>query len=864
MGVALLEQTSAEIAEAVSLAGGAEVFFGANVDADGWICGVEVLARGDREEVPAVLYSLDLWDLVIHNHPGGDLRPSKADLSIASFVAQEGKGFAIVDNTGTRMYVVVEPPLAEEAVQVDPAEVEAFFADKGPLARCVGEYEKRDGQLSMALSVLESFNKGGVTAVEAGTGSGKSFAYLVPAILYAKANRIRVIVATGTINLQEQLTCKDLPLLQKAFALYWKEHEEGGAKEQKKNGDGAEDTTFCFSRIKGRANYVCLRRVEELKWLPEELLKYSEKEQDVPVLREIIKWAGTTADGSLSDLSFQPSADVWEQVLADGDSCLGPRCECFSKCFYFKARFQAARSAILVVNHHLFFADLAIRRESGNYEKTFVLPGWRRVIFDEAHQLEAAASSFFGVTITQRGFLRRLGRLRSDRDPDKGQLPLLCERLMKAGETDTVADIQERLLPLIQHTRGRIRDVFSTIQQRVHSSLQNQSNDISALRYTGADDPWELLFSLCRDLASEFKELKKNARYVYAQLEDRVSGLEKFESTLAEFQAICRRLDRMEKEMLFFADKDEEDQVRWIEMKKFREHPYVMLKSAPFLVSKDLKDALWGTVKTAVLTSATLSVDNRIEYLAERLGFDDVPENRFLFLQVPSPFDWKKQSVLYVPNDTSQVSTAGFIEELCDWIVGAVPLSGGGFFLLFTSYVMLRRVFDATRDRLEAAGIEVFQQGTTPRGRLLEMFTSSGNGVLFGTESFWQGVDVRGKALSCVVIVKLPFAVPTEPLQVARMEEVRSRGRNPFRDYSLPQAVLKLRQGAGRLIRSCTDRGIIVVFDNRILYKSYGRVFLNSLPPFEKISDSRDGLLLRFGRFFASADADPSPAEKSG
>jgi len=511
----------------------------------------------------------------------------------------------------------------------------------------------------------------------------------------------------------------------------------------------------------------------------------------------------------------------------------------------------------LVANHHLFFADLAARMESGNRTATLVLPPWRHVIFDEAHDLEAAASSFLGTTLTAHGILRRLGRLKSAKRAGRGALPALQARLLRAGATALAAEIEGGIGPAIDATRALVGSFFDLLCARV-SAHGGAGGAEPSLRYRGEDEPWSEVFRACLACAAQMGGLKERIARLRDGLGVRADEDERLRPAAIELHAAGRRLAAVQRELEAFADAGDAEQVRWVELRTHRERAYAVCRTAPLAVGPRLEEHLWRATPTSVLTSATLSVDGKITYLADRLGLTGLEEGRFAFLQVPSPFDWERQAVLLVPADIADVDTPLFAQECAEWIVAACGITRGRAFVLFTSYGMLDQQLRAARGPLEELRLEVLAQKELPRTQLLARFKESGRGVLFGTDSFWQGVDVRGEALSCVIITRLPFEVPTEPLQMARMEDLKARGRDPFRAFALPQAVLKLRQGFGRLIRSRTDRGAVIVLDKRMATKSYGRTFMRSLPPVRAVVGERAALLGELEEFFEERARSPA------
>jgi ATP-dependent DNA helicase DinG len=832
----------------IEAAGGREVhFFGAvswEEDAGGKVATldeVEVVARGSRTAVPAFIPEADGWDVAIHNHPSGDLEPSDADLHAAAELGARGVGFAIISNDAARIYVVKAPfpPVQTEPIDLD--EVRAIFQDGGPLSGGLDGFESRDGQVSMALEVASALNEDRLLACEAGTGIGKSFAYLVPAILWSIRNGKRVVVSTGTINLQEQLIKKDLPFLEKVLPV-----------------------KFTYALSKGRGNYACRRKVEEL----ERDLQTGEipgvAEDERQQLRSLVEWAKAAVEGSRSDLSWIPPAAVWEQVMSETDKSLKAQCPHYDKCFFYEAKRAASRANIIVANHHLLFADLATKWSRNEYESEAVLPPYDRIIFDEAHHLEDVASEHFGVRFSRHGIITRLTRLRSLKDPKRGTAAALARRLRAGGAHEAGDWIEAAFSRVVPPAVEEIEEIFGEIEDRLHdasSTAEPAGGTLLRQREDHATGPfWRLVRGRIEDIQAVLEQvLHVNEQAIETVRLARVKDEEK-DRLLLEPTSFQSRLDALLQQMAVFRNYSDSTQVRWIESSAVRSGGFSSLEfaSAPIRVAGVLREALFQRLKTVVMTSATLSVGGTADFLADRLGLSGMGPDRFRFTSHPSPFEYARQVLTAVPSDFPVPDLPGHEAALQDAVLRILEATRGRAFVLFTSYSLLRRTYAALEPALRSLGLLPVAQGDRSRTEILEKFKAGVHNVLFGTDSFWEGVDVKGRALECVILTRLPFRVPSEPVQEARLEEIRSRGENDFKTFTVPQAVLKFKQGFGRLIRSKTDRGVVAVLDRRILSKPYGKVFLASLPE-TSLRAAPLGVLVREIEEFFRGDASSAP-----
>jgi ATP-dependent DNA helicase DinG len=688
---------------------------------------------------------------------------------------------------------IIETPVALSSQPVPPSlpgrpsdggkdsSLYQFFAPGGVLARSHPAYEFRRGQLQMAQAVEQALEEKRHLIVEAGTGTGKTLAYLMPVIRSGK----RVIISTGTKNLQEQLFYKDVPFLEQALF-----------------GDSVSGSRLSVCYMKGRNNYLCRKKLYDLTGQPvlsglEEIEQY----------RAIAAWEKTTSTGDRAELAELPETSaLWHKLDARADACIGQKCSEFERCFITEMRRRGMESDIIIVNHHLFFADLAIKLQAEGAADAGILPDAAAVIFDEAHELEDVAGNYFGISVSN---LR-------------------------------VEDLARDVEGFLQHNH-----IMSASLSGALGSMREKSQLFFSLL-----PPGEGRFAF--ETRGDFLEENGDAFLALNQAFVRLAGdLENQPQKPEEIFGLVRRTQEIQMQLDYAMQSDDRNTVFWIERRggRGRSNPpprrrgpdkntagisetgrhNVFLQATPIDVGPILRECLWSKLECAVLTSATLAVGGGFEYIRQRLGLEHSRES-----VLPSHFDYQSQALFYVPPDLPDARSPQFTSKASEHIRKLLEITRGRAFVLFTSYAQMNDIYERLLGELE---FPMLRQGDAPKSALLEEFRLTPNAVLFATSSFWQGVDVQGEQLSCVIIDRLPFAVPSDPVVAARVKAIDADGGNAFFQYQVPSAVITLKQGFGRLIRSLHDRGLLVLLDNRILKKQYGRVFIDSLPNYKRTTD---------------------------
>ncbi|HTI05360.1 MAG TPA: helicase C-terminal domain-containing protein [Gemmatimonadales bacterium] len=823
----------------IAAAHGREVSFVVRADPNGALTEARVLARGTIDAVLALPGIAQKGEMLLHNHPSGFLEPSGADLHVAARLHDEGVGFGIVDNDVTTLYVVVECPRARTPLRLDSLDIANLLTESGPVARVLGTaaFEDRPGQRDMAAYIADTYNDGGIALLEAGTGVGKSFAYLVPALEWARANGERTVVSTNTINLQEQLVGKDLPILSRAFS--------------------TPDRAVTFALLKGWRNYLCLSRLEQARAGQESLFV----DERAAELESIAGWASRTADGSLSDLVEEPSSDVWDAVAAESDLCTRLKCPHFDSCFVFAARRRAAEADVVVVNHHLLASDLAVRIASDNWQEAAVLPPYRRLVLDEAHHLEDVAAQHLGTTVSMIGVQRLLGRLERN---GRGLLPTLAAELASHADLMGAASrdlLGRTVLDALVQARRWSEELFGRLARRLEHEQGGGATPVLRLTDAFAEDGiWREGLEVALDnLLIAFSKLRDGVETIA----DRLSiddPAEMRTRLIAELRGVIRRLDAAADGLKATLQPKRPSgppavgpSVRWME-RRGRRTPNLTLSAVPLDLAPVLKEALFDRVETVVLTSATLAAGGEFTFLEERLGLS-LPPSRVTVREIlPSPFDFGAQCVFGIPTDIPEPradeSGGGHGAAVARVLLELAHASDGGVFGLFTSYAQLRRTAESIRGQINARW-PLLVQGEGQRDQLLRRFREAGSAILLGTDSFWEGVDVPGRALRVLILAKLPFKVPTEPLTAARLERLTQAGVDGFTHYLVPLAALKLKQGFGRLIRTKTDVGVVVLLDRRVVTKRYGASMLEGLPPAAKAIGNWPDVRREVEEFFA-------------
>lgn len=656
--------------------------------------------------------------------------------------------------------------------------LDEIFAPKGLLAKVFPKYELRESQLAMAKQIWQSFEEEKTALIEAGTGIGKSLAYLIPAFLWSYQTGEKIVLSTYTISLQEQLLSKDIPLLLQALGIKLR-----------------------IKLVKGMNNYLCLRKLEQLENQPVFF-----EESALPM---IASWARETSDGTKSTFPQALDEDIWQQVQAESEVCPYVKCPHFKQCFFFKARGELQEADILIVNHHLLLAHLL------QEEKQPILPPFSRLILDEAHHVESVTQKSLANTLDRIEIFRILARIHSDHHPETSRLYALRDLLQKKAKPNIILRLENDLPAMKRKLLEIIREVFDGLQHLFEKNGVQQKWRLSShiLEQWQENSPFEEVIKSLEEYELSLKAILSDIRFLDVdhfeeKLEPILVDLENTSEKIGELIALMRT---------FFSNSDD---VFWMEKRDAQ----VIITKANLGIASFLKEQLFGRLKTSILCSATLTSSQGFTFICDKLGLS---MKSVYSESYPSPFDFKQRTKLLVPEDLPLPDSPEFITAATQIISEAINASGGGAFVLFTSYDMLQKCNEILQKN---PSIFLFKQGDLSRHILLEKFRQHKNGVLLGTDSFWEGVDVVGEALRLVIIVKLPFPVPSDPILQARSEKLKIQGRDPFMEEALPYAVMKFKQGFGRLMRSAEDRGCVLCLDKRLVQRFYGKEFIKSLP----------------------------------
>lgn len=756
------------------------------------------LCQYKKKNFEEVLSKIKRDEIVIRTTKPNQLYPSDQELEVTEeLYNKKNIAYCLLSSELDDFYFVQDI----DRIYLEQIDVKDYFSEEGILVRDIG-FEYRKEQEDMAHAVEKSVNENKKLIVEAGTGTGKTLAYLIPAIRWAVENKKKVIIATNTINLQEQLLLKDIPLAKSIIK---------------------ED--FSYALVKGRNNYVCKRLFNELalgKNIDIETYSIEAREQ----IEYILKWGHKTKTGDKADLPFEVLPEVWELIQSTTELCIGKKCPYRKECFYMKTRMEKLEADILISNHHVFFADLNVRAETDFDTEYLILPRYDMVIFDEAHNIESVARSYFSVEVSKISFTRLLNRIyqKKSRKKEKSALIRVEESIDDKSLKDTSQYIQ----------------LLNSIKEET-SILQNISDEyfdeIRKMYDSKADMPIRKTLNNFEMTKSRFLEnLREKKSFFERKMNEFLNDLMAFSNVIDEekdknpevinFVNHIKIYKSYIDNFKFINEFSNDDYIYWLDINAKRTN--VVLTATPLNIAQKLSSVLFENLNRLIFASATLATNGNFNYFKNSLGLN---EEKYIEEIIKSPFNYDEQMSVYIPNDIlDSENINAFVTDASRFILEILTKTQGKAFVLFTSYTMLNQIYYSIGKKLKNAGFEVFLHGEKQRSQLIKEFKESKNPILFGTTSFWEGVDVQGENLSNVIITKLPFLVPTDPIVSAISKKIEEEGRNSFTDYQLPEAIIKFKQGIGRLIRKKSDSGNIFILDSRILKKKYGTLFIQALP----------------------------------
>ncbi|MEJ6951537.1 helicase C-terminal domain-containing protein [Natronospora cellulosivora (SeqCode)] len=770
-----------------------EIFFIALIDIETkHVKEYNLLARGNSNMVPAIINDLKPGSIIVHNHPSGDLTPSAADIRIASRTGNNGIGFAIINNDVSKINFIVEAKIPEKEIKINKQEIISLFKPQGKLDMVLRDYEYRKQQVEVVDRIIDSFNEHRQYLIEAGTGTGKSFAYLIPSLYWANTNKETVVISTNTINLQEQIIEKDLVLLKKVLPF-----------------------SFKAVLVKGRSNYVCKRKMKNLEKRAADIFD-DDLEKKVELVK-ILNWLDDTETGSRSELNFIVSSDLWDELKSESDLCMRTNCPHFNKCFFMHARKEVFSADLLIVNHHLLLSDSVLKKENIDNNHG-ILPKYKKLIIDEAHNIVEAATTHLGQPFYIAALNKYFQRLYHNKF---SLIPRLRDTLTKlSNKQDYLKLIDNNIITQIL----KLNEISAQYYTFFEDIIDDNETSIRIVKKVKESNTWREIEEYGDNFLINIQKLSNYLNTLYQKILelDPETIYSKFEELLIELESFILKSKLLANNLDFNLKSRDSQYVFWIEKKGER---FINQENAPLDISEIMNDILWSNMDTVALTSATLTVSNSFNFFKETLGLEKSDS-----FSIESPFDYAKQAELIIPTDISAPNSPDFLSSIITDFKDILISFGGRTLVLFTSYRMLNYCVKNIRTDLELAGINLLAQGKYSRNYIIDHFKKEDRQIIFGTVSFWEGIDVKGENLEQLIIMKLPFPVPSEPIAAARMEQMQKEGKNPFFDYSIPRAVIRFKQGFGRLIRSKQDKGIVISFDNRLITKNYGKIFLNSLP----------------------------------
>ena len=776
------------------------MIFKATFDEDELIQEPFFLSLYKKKSFEETLTKVGKNEVVIRTTKPNQLYPSDMELELSEeLYTRRNIAYCLLSSDLDDFYFVQDI----DRIFLEEIDIENYFAKDGILAKEIKGFEYRQEQEEMAQYIQDAINEDRKIIVEAGTGTGKTLAYLIPSIKWAVTNKKKVIIATNTINLQEQLLLKDIPLAKSIIK-----------------------DEFSYVLVKGRNNYVCKRLFNELvlgKSIDIETFSMEAREQ----IEYILKWGNKTKTGDKAELPFEVYPDVWELVQSTTELCLGKKCPYRKECFYMKTRMEKMEADILISNHHVFFADLNVRAETDFDSEYLILPRYDMVIFDEAHNVESVARSYFSVEVSKISFTRLLNRIYQKKNKRKKEKSALI-RVEDTVDEKNLEDSEQYIY------------LLNTLKEEI-SILQNIGDEyfdeIRKIYETNTEAPIKKSLNNFEMTKSRFLENLREKKDIFqSKLADFLNLMMSFNNVIDEekdknpevinFNNHLKMFKAYIDSFKFINSFEDDNYIYWLDINSKRTN--VILTATPLNIAQKLSTVLFDNLDRLVFASATIVVNGNFDYFKKSLGLD---EEDCIEAIIKSPFDYDEQMSVYIPSDIQDSENINaFVSDASKFILNILLKTNGKAFILFTSYTMLNQIYYSISKKLKDKGFEVFLHGDKPRSQIIKEFKEAENPILFGTTSFWEGVDVQGENLSNVIITKLPFLVPTDPVVSAISKKIEEDGGNSFKDFQLPEAIIKFKQGVGRLIRKKTDSGNIFILDNRILKKRYGSLFINALP----------------------------------